>query len=57
MPRTPTERPLPESMAIVLRLQRQLDLSKRVSRERKKRIKEALAVVMDELQAADRGAK
>lgn len=55
MPRPPTERPLSESMTHVLRLQRQLDLAKRLSPARKKRVKEALAIVMDELQAADQG--
>lgn len=55
MPRPPTERPLSESMTHVLRLQRQLDLSEKLTPTRKKRVKEALATVMEVLQAADQG--
>lgn len=55
MPRPATERPLAESMTVVLRLKRQLDLSTKLSMKRKKIVKEALCVVMDNLQAADRG--
>jgi len=55
MPRQPTERPIQETMAVVLRVMRQLDLNKKLGSARKRRVKEALAAVMDELQAADQG--
>lgn len=55
MPRPPTERPLSESMTVVLRLQRQLELSKRLGPARKKRVKEKLGEVMAELQDAEQG--
>lgn len=42
-------------MTNVLRLQKQLDLSKKLTAPRKKKIKEALSLVMGELQAADNG--
>ncbi len=55
MPRPPTERPLSETMTVVLRIRRQLDLQKKLTPARKRRVMEALSVVMDELQAADTG--
>lgn len=55
MPRQPTERPVSESMAVVLRLQRQLDLSTRLGPARKKRVKEKLGEVLTELQNAEQG--
>ena len=55
MPRPPTERPLPESMAVILRLQRQFELSTKLGPARKKRIKEKLSEVLVELQNADQG--
>lgn len=55
MPRPATERPISETMTVVLRIRRQLDLQKKLSAARKRRVMEALAVVMDELLAADAG--
>lgn len=50
MPRPPTERPITESMTVVLRLQRQLDMSRALSAKSKKRVKEHLGAVLLELQ-------
>lgn len=50
MPRTPTERPITESMTVVLRLQRQLDMSSHLTAPRKKRVREHLGAVLLELQ-------
>ncbi len=55
MPRPPTERPLSETMTVILRVQRQLDLNKRLGPARKKRVKEKLGEIMTELQDAEQG--
>jgi hypothetical protein len=55
MPKPATARPLAETMTVVLRMQRQVELSKKLSLARKKRIKEQLGLVLGELQAADQG--
>lgn len=52
MPKPATERPITESMTVVLRLQRQLDMSRALKPAQKKSIKEALGTVLIELQKA-----
>lgn len=55
--RPATERPLSEMMTVVLRLSRQSSLSSALDGKQKDRVKEALGVVMTELQKADAPAK
>lgn len=52
MPKPATERPITESMTVVLRLQRQLDMSSVLKPAQKDRIKESLGEVLIELQQA-----
>jgi hypothetical protein len=56
MPKPATERPITESMTVVLRLQRQLDMSRALKPAQKKSIKENLGAVLMELQKASQQA-
>lgn len=53
MPRPTLEKTIPDTMTLTLRLQRYIDLSKKLTPARKKRIKESLSAVMTELQDAN----
>lgn len=57
MPRPTLEKTIPDTMTLTLRLQRYVDLSKKLTPVRKKRIKEHLGAVMQELQEVNSSGK